>query len=71
VAVGRRIGESPVSLQAVGEVLARAGEDEEFRQKVLADAPGALAAYDLSPAEVEAFAGGELRALLIGSASTS
>jgi hypothetical protein len=56
-----------MSLQAVGEILARAGEDEEFRQSVLADAQRALAAYDLSPAEVRAFAAGDLRALLIGS----
>jgi hypothetical protein len=55
-----------VSLQAVGEILARAAEDEEFRQSVLTDAREALTGYDLSPVEVQAFAAGELRALLIG-----
>jgi hypothetical protein len=56
-----------MALEVVGEILARAAEDEEFRQSVLTDAREALAGYDLSPAEVQAFARGELRALLIGS----
>lgn len=53
-----------VSLEAVAEVLARAVEDEEFRTRLVENPADALADYDLSPTEMAAFRGGELRRLL-------
>lgn len=53
-----------MSLEALGEILARASEDEGFRRRLAQSPEEALAGYDLTPEEREALLGGALRQIL-------
>lgn len=54
-----------MSRQALEEVLARAMEDDSFREWLLADPAEALDGYDLSAEELQAFIAGDLRSVLL------
>ncbi len=54
-----------MSRQALEEVLARAMEDDSFREWLLAAPAEALDGYDLSVEELQAFIAGDLRSVLL------
>jgi len=54
-----------VSREKLEEILARAIEDDAFRTRLLAAPAEALAGYDLSAEERQAFLAGSLRELLL------
>lgn len=61
--VGR--GEQNVSREKLEEILARAMEDGAFRTRLLSAPSDALAGYELSAQERQAFLAGSLRELLL------
>lgn len=54
-----------MSRQALEEVLARAMEDDRFRERLLAAPAEALDGYDLSAEELQALIAGDLRSVLL------
>jgi|DewCreStandDraft_5_1066085.scaffolds.fasta_scaffold37683_3 hypothetical protein len=54
-----------MSRQALEEVLARAMEDDGFREWLLVSPTEALDGYDLSAEELQAFLAGDLRSVLL------
>ncbi len=54
-----------MSRQALEEVLARAMEDDGFREWLLAAPAEALDGYDLSAEELQALIAGDLRSVLL------
>lgn len=64
-ATTRAHGDVAVSRETLEEILARAVEDDAFRVRLLSAPAQALAGYDLSVEEREAFLAGSLRELLL------